>query len=122
MLKTPTQEIVNVTPATSMADRVYQLFGRQVLEEMIEVPETSAPIRAAITEVELENGEVAPQISVRDMLLGPRCSVRIVTALCVCKSPLGARSLAVARDSRGLQQYFAGRRVPDGAAVCGFIG
>src|ERR1700691_3560210 len=43
VLKTPTQEIVNVPPVETMAERVYQLFGRQVLEEMIEVPATAAP-------------------------------------------------------------------------------
>ena len=30
-LKTPTQEIVNVPPVGTMAERVYQLFGRQML-------------------------------------------------------------------------------------------
>src|ERR1700692_1991206 len=52
-LKTPTQEIVNVPPVQTMAERVYQLFGRQVLDEMIEVQPVTAAIRAAITEPEL---------------------------------------------------------------------
>ena len=51
-LKTPTQEIVNVPPVATLAERVYQLFGRQMLEEMIEIAPVSAPIRAAITEPE----------------------------------------------------------------------
>ena len=41
VLKTPTQEIVNVPPVETMAERVYQLFGRQMLDEMIEIPATS---------------------------------------------------------------------------------
>jgi len=70
-LKTPTQEIVNVTPVTIMAERVYQLFGRQVLEEMIEIPVTSAPVRAAITEQELDDAERAAEISVRGFASRP---------------------------------------------------
>src|SRR5438270_2067982 len=43
-LKTPTQEIVNVPPVATLAERVYQLFGRQALEEMIEIAPVSAPV------------------------------------------------------------------------------
>ena len=39
-----------------MAERVYQLFGRQALQEMVEIPAVSAPIRAAITEPEAGGG------------------------------------------------------------------
>src|SRR6201993_1025450 len=55
-LKTPTQEIVNVPPVATLAERVYQLFGRQTLEETIEIAPVSGPIRAAITEAALEEG------------------------------------------------------------------
>src|SRR5579864_2840092 len=41
VLKTPTQEIVNVPPVETMAERVYQLFGRQMLDEMVEIPPAS---------------------------------------------------------------------------------
>src|SRR5467141_2364288 len=57
ILITPTQEIINCAPAEKLADRVYQLFGRQALEELVEIPAVSAPFRAAITEPELELGE-----------------------------------------------------------------
>jgi len=57
ILTTPTQEIINCPPAEKLADRVYQLFGRQSLEELVEIPAVSAPFRAAITEPELELGE-----------------------------------------------------------------
>ena len=70
-LKTPTQEIVNVAPVGTMAERVYQLLGRQALEEMVEVPAVSAPIRAAITEPELEAAERASAISVHGFISRP---------------------------------------------------
>ncbi len=70
-LKTPTQEIVNVPPVETMAERVYQVFGRQVLEEMIEMSGTTAPIRAAITEPELDAAGRASEISVRGFISRP---------------------------------------------------
>ncbi len=63
-LTTPTQEIVNCPPAEKLADRVYQLFGRQVLDELVEIPSTSAPFRAAISEPELAAGEEAATLTV----------------------------------------------------------
>jgi DNA mismatch repair protein MutL len=63
-LTTPTQEIVNCSPAENLADRVYQLFGRQVLEELVEIPAISVGFRAAITEAEMEAGEEAGALTV----------------------------------------------------------
>ena len=63
-LTTPTQEIINCPPAEKLADRVYQLFGRQALEELVEIPATSAAFRGAITEPEMEAGEEAPTLTV----------------------------------------------------------
>jgi DNA mismatch repair protein MutL len=63
-LTTPTQEIINCPPTETMSDRVYQLFGRQALEELVEIPAVSAPFRAAITEPEMEAGEEAATITV----------------------------------------------------------
>ena len=57
LLSTPTQEIINCPPAEKLADRVYQLFGRQALDELVEIPLASAPFRAAITEPELDEEE-----------------------------------------------------------------
>lgn len=54
VLKTPTQEIIHATPVKDMASRVYQIFGRQALEEFLEIPAASAPVRSSITEPELE--------------------------------------------------------------------
>jgi len=71
VLKTPTQEIVNVPPVETMAERVYQLFGRQMLDEMVEIPPASAPIRAAITEAELDDGGRASELSISGFVSRP---------------------------------------------------
>jgi DNA mismatch repair protein MutL len=63
-LRTPTQEIVNCPPTDKLADRVYQLFGRQALDELVEIPGVSAAFRAAITEPEMEAGEEAATLTV----------------------------------------------------------
>jgi DNA mismatch repair protein MutL len=63
-LTTPTQEIINCAPVDKMSDRVYQLFGRQALDELVEIPATSAAFRAAITELEMEAGEEAATLTV----------------------------------------------------------
>src|SRR6202048_5136585 len=36
VLTTPTQKIINSPPAEKLADRIYQLFGRQSMEELVE--------------------------------------------------------------------------------------
>jgi DNA mismatch repair protein MutL len=64
LLKTPSQEILNCAPVEKLADRVYQIFGRQALEELMEIPETEAPIHTAITEPPIEGDEKAPTIRV----------------------------------------------------------
>jgi DNA mismatch repair protein MutL len=64
ILSTPTQEIINCPPAEKLADRVYQLFGRQALDELVEIPEVSAPFRAAITEPELDPEEQKASLTV----------------------------------------------------------
>jgi DNA mismatch repair protein MutL len=64
ILTTPTQEIINCPPAEKLADRVYQLFGRQALEELVEIPAVSSPFRAAITEPKLEEGEEKASLTV----------------------------------------------------------
>jgi len=64
ILTTPTQEIINCPPAEKLADRVYQLFGRQALEELVEIPAVSSPFRAAITEPALEPEEEKASLTV----------------------------------------------------------
>jgi DNA mismatch repair protein MutL len=64
ILTTPTQEIINCPRAEKLADRVYQLFGRQALEELVEIPATSAAFRAAITEPEMETEEEKATLTV----------------------------------------------------------
>jgi DNA mismatch repair protein MutL len=70
-LKTPTQEIMNVPPVAALADRVYQVFGRQTLEEMIEIAPVSTPIRAAITEPQLDDADQAAEMMVRGFISRP---------------------------------------------------
>src|SRR6202007_1087184 len=63
-LITPTQTIIDCAPVEKMADRVYQLFGRQALEELVEMPPVTSPFRSAITEPELEAGEEKATLTV----------------------------------------------------------
>jgi DNA mismatch repair protein MutL len=71
VLKTPTQEIINATAVETMAERVYQLFGRQALEELFEILPVSSPMRASITETELTNEERAAELVVRGFASRP---------------------------------------------------
>ncbi len=64
VLKTPTQVILDCAPVEKLADRVYQIFGRQALDELVEIPANESPMRSAITEPELEPGEEAATIRV----------------------------------------------------------
>jgi len=57
VLTTPAQEIINCPPTGKLADRVYQLFGRQSLDELVEIPAASAPVREAVAESELKGEE-----------------------------------------------------------------
>jgi DNA mismatch repair protein MutL len=71
VLKTPTQEIINATSVETMAERVYQLFGRQALEDLFEILPVSSPMRAAITETELTPEEHAAELVVRGFASRP---------------------------------------------------
>jgi DNA mismatch repair protein MutL len=64
LLKTPTQEILNCAPVEKLADRVYQIFGRQALDELVEIPANEAAMRSAITEPQLEADEQAATLRV----------------------------------------------------------
>jgi DNA mismatch repair protein MutL len=57
LLKTPTQDILDCAPVEKLSERVYQIFGRQALEELVEIPPNEAPVRSAITEPAMEPGE-----------------------------------------------------------------
>src|SRR6202790_3317084 len=71
VLKTPTQEIINATAVETMAERVYQLFGRQTLEELFEIPSVSSPMRASITETDLTTEERTAELVVRGFASRP---------------------------------------------------
>jgi DNA mismatch repair protein MutL len=64
VLATPTQQIIDCPPAEKLADRIYQLFGRQALEELVEIPAATSAFRSAITEPELEPGEEKSTLTV----------------------------------------------------------
>jgi len=70
-LKTPSQEIVNTPPVATLAERFYQLFGKQSLDEMIEFEPQSAPMRAAITETDLDDAGRAAQLTVGGFISRP---------------------------------------------------
>jgi DNA mismatch repair protein MutL len=64
LLKTPTQEILNCTPVETLSERVYQIFGRQALDELTEIAPTEGPVRSALTEPPLEAEERAARLRV----------------------------------------------------------
>jgi DNA mismatch repair protein MutL len=97
VLKTPTQEILNVSPATvattepsaesgagedgatksqsgipGLAARVYQLFGRAALDELFEIAPVSGPVRAAITEAQMEDSERAATVTISGFASRPQ--------------------------------------------------
>src|ERR1700752_1748719 len=63
-LKTPSQVILDCSPVEKLSERVYQVFGRQALDELTEIPPNEAPVRSAITEPQLEPDEQAATIRV----------------------------------------------------------
>src|SRR5580765_4104254 len=71
VLTPPPQEIINSSPTEKLADRIYQLFGRQSMDELVEIPPASAAFRAAITEPELEQSEESSTLTVRGFTSRP---------------------------------------------------
>jgi DNA mismatch repair protein MutL len=63
-LKTPTQVILDCAPVEKLSERVYQVFGRQALDELMEIPPTESAVRSAITEPALDADEQAATIRV----------------------------------------------------------
>jgi len=57
VLSTPMQTIIDCPPVEKLPDRVYQLFGRTALDELVEIPAIAAPFRSAITEPALDPEE-----------------------------------------------------------------
>src|SRR6202171_3579195 len=64
VLTTPTQEIINCSPVEKLAERVYQLFGKQALDELAEIPAATSAFRSAITEPALEPEEEKSTLTV----------------------------------------------------------
>jgi DNA mismatch repair protein MutL len=57
LLKTLSQEILNCAPVERLADRVYQMFGRQALEDLTEIPASQGPVGSAVPEPALDGEE-----------------------------------------------------------------
>jgi len=64
LLKTPSQVILDCAPVEKLSERVYQVFGRQALDELVEIPASEGPVRTAITEPELDADEQAATLRV----------------------------------------------------------
>ncbi len=64
LLKTLSQEILNCAPVEKLSERVYQLFGRQALDELVEIPANEGPVRSTITEPPIEADEQAATLRV----------------------------------------------------------
>jgi DNA mismatch repair protein MutL len=64
LLKTPSQLILDCAPVEKLSERVYQLFGRQALDELMEIPPNEGPVRSAITEPQLEADEEAATLRI----------------------------------------------------------
>jgi len=64
VLTTPTQEIINCSPVERLGERVYQLFGKQALEELAEIPTATSGLHPAITEPALEIQEEKATLTV----------------------------------------------------------
>ena len=112
LLKTPSQEILNCAPVEKLADRVYQIFGRQALDELTEIPPNEAPVRSAITEPQLEADEQAATIRVTGFTSRPEVQrAESQRDLHFREPAAGARPAAAARHRRGLSQHRAAGRV-----------
>jgi DNA mismatch repair protein MutL len=71
LLKTPSQVIIDCAPVEKLADRIYQIFGRQALDELTEIPANEAPVRSAITEPQMEADETAATLRVSGFVSRP---------------------------------------------------
>jgi DNA mismatch repair protein MutL len=64
VLTTPAQTIIDCAPAEKVADRVYQLFGRQSLGELLEIPPFYAASRDVISEAQLDPKEEKATVTI----------------------------------------------------------
>src|ERR1700690_2930969 len=64
LLKTPSQEILNCSPVEKLSERIYQIFGRRALDELMEIPANESAVRSAITAPAIEADEQAATLRV----------------------------------------------------------
>src|SRR5258708_8534534 len=67
----PTKTFFVSPPVEKLADRVYQLFGRQALDELVEIPAMAAPFRSAITEPALDPEEEKATLTIHGFTSRP---------------------------------------------------
>ncbi|HEY4708985.1 MAG TPA: DNA mismatch repair endonuclease MutL [Candidatus Acidoferrales bacterium] len=64
LLKTPSQLIVDCAPVENLSERVYQLFGRQALEELTEIPPNEGAVPSVVAGSDPEAHEQAATLRV----------------------------------------------------------
>src|ERR1700723_1176522 len=64
LLKTPSQLIVDCAPVGTLSERVYQLFGRQALEELTEIPPNQRPVASVVADSDPEGDLQAATLGV----------------------------------------------------------
>jgi DNA mismatch repair protein MutL len=68
-LRTSSQVILDCAPVEKLSDRVYQLFGRQALDELVEIPASKGQATSAVSG--LEAGELAAIFCVSGFISRP---------------------------------------------------
>src|SRR5580765_6035484 len=64
VLSMPTQSIIDCPATDKLADRVYQLFGRQALDELVEMPTVSLPFGSSVSEPALDPEEEKASLTI----------------------------------------------------------
>ena len=76
LLKTPSQEILNCPPVEKLADRVYQIFGRQSLDELMKFRRRKPRCAARSPSRRSKRKSAPPRCASADSLRVPKCSAR----------------------------------------------
>ena len=63
LLKTSSQVILDCAPVAKLSERVYQIFGRQALDELIEIPASEGPVTLAADEQDSDEQAATLRVS-----------------------------------------------------------
>ncbi len=69
LLKTSSQLLLDCAPVDKLSERVYQVFGRQALDELVEIPASAQPVNS--TAAEGDAGEPVAALRVRGFTSRP---------------------------------------------------